>query len=63
MPTAPPTTTKPPAFINDMIASGIYKLTACKGETKTITIPANFQLFPLNVYYGVTSDGTCNTIG
>lgn len=63
IPTAPATTPKPPAFVTNMIASGLFKLTACKDKEETISIPVNYQLYPLQVYYGVTFDGTCNTIG
>ena len=62
-PTTPATTTKPPVFVTDQVASGLLKLTACQNEEKIISIPSTYVLFPLDIYYGVTPDGTCNTIG
>ena len=61
--TMPPTTTEPPTFVIETIASGLYKIVACKGETKIINIPNNYIVFPHEIFYGVTTDGTCDTIG
>jgi hypothetical protein len=57
-----PTTTQPttttPQLVFDLAASPLYKAYACLGNQTTITVPNNFKLYPLNVYYGV-SNGTC----
>ena len=53
-----PTTTTP-QVIFDLAASNIYKSYACLGNQTTINIPNNFKLYPLNVYYGISKDGTC----
>ena len=57
--TLPTTTTQP--LVTDLVASTLYKSTICLGNQTTITIPNNFKLFPLSIFYGVTSDNTCKT--
>lgn len=32
----------------------------CKGSEKVISIPSNFILFPLEYYYGVSTNGGCD---
>ena len=62
MPTQPTTirTSLPP--VSNLVASGLVKDYVCKGNEITIDIPDKFVLFPINWYYGVTPDQTCNTI-
>ena len=45
--------------ITDLIASEIQKDLICKGERKTINVPSNFKIFIINLFYGISSDGTC----
>ena len=58
--TTTPTTTTPP-LIQDLFASTLNKATVCLGNQTTIQIPNNFKLYPINVFYGVTTDNTCRT--
>lgn len=57
--TLPTTTTAP--LVQDLQASKLNKVTVCLGNETTIQIPSNFQLYPLKVSYGVSSDNTCKT--
>ncbi len=56
------TTTQAP-LVRDLIATKLMKRTVCRGNETTIDIPKDFNLFPINYFYGVTTDFTCNTIG
>ena len=57
--TSTTTTTTTPKVIYDLAASKILSSYACLGNRTTIKIPNDFQLYPLNVYYGVSINGTC----
>ena len=59
--TTQPTTTLPPA-VTDISASGYKSVYVCRGNTTTIQIPYNYQLFPINVFYGVAPNGQCSSI-
>lgn len=62
MPTTQMVTTTTPALVKNLTASSLMKNYVCKGNELTISIPTDFNLFPINYYYGVTSDLTCSTI-
>ncbi len=65
-PTELPTTVRPtpstqstrPA-VNDLVAMDIQKENICKGNKKTLTVPPEFNLFVIDLFYGVSSDGSC----
>ena len=59
---APTSRTTVPASISNSVASSLIKDNVCRGNEITIDIPENFVLFPINWYYGITPDETCNTI-
>ena len=64
-PTTQPTTTAtttPRPLVNNLAATGIFTATACKGQSSSITIPIDYQLYPINIYYGVTPNNTCTSI-
>ncbi len=54
------TTNKPEVL--DLQATEIAKLYVCKGNEKVIERKQNYILFPIDFYYGVTVDGTCENI-
>ena len=68
-PTYLPTTTTTQAFITttpstkplivDLVASEIQDDFVCLGDRKTINVPNQYNLFVINYFYGVSSDGSC----
>ena len=63
LPTLPATTS--PALVTpmqellDLAALDIKKEVICKGKELSIEVPSQYVFFPIDIYYGVTSDGTC----
>lgn len=55
------TTTQRPAVV-DLMASKVSNLYVCRGNSTRLQIPKDYNLYPMNVYYGVTSTQTCTGI-
>jgi hypothetical protein len=45
--------------VASILATGLLKARACKGQSISINIPADYQLVPTSVYYGVTPSSSC----
>jgi hypothetical protein len=61
-PTTPTTTTTPRPIIFDLAARPTTKINVCRGTENTIIVPGNYSLFPVDIYYGVTTNGLCSSI-
>jgi hypothetical protein len=60
-PTTQPPTTTTPQVVFDLSARPVNKTIICRGSEATITVPKNYTLFPIDLYYGV-SPGQCKNI-
>jgi hypothetical protein len=65
-PAAPTTTTTTqttttPQVIFDLAARPQNTSIICRGSEVTIQVPKNFTLFPIDLYYGVTKNGSCSS--